>query len=233
MRKPLYQEAQQRLRDYILDHQLTPGAGLPPEGELANELGISRLSLREATKSLETLGVIKAVPGRGLYVSTFSFDAVVQQLPYSFGIGGHSLTELLQVREAIEGGLIVAVSTLMTEADLAELDGIVDEMAAAHARGETFAEVDRRFHVRLFAPLDNGLVTTLLELFWDLFHKLESELPAGDQHSVDVHRDILAAIRGGDARQMMRSVREHFGGIRRSLDARSSSASQENQAEDT
>src|SRR5690606_12619456 len=140
MRKPLYQEAQQRLRDYILDHDLSPGAALPPEAELAKELGISRLSLREATQSLETLGVVRAVAGRGLYVSEFSFAAVLQQLPYSFGIGGHSLMELLQVREAIERGLIVTVSGLMSEDDLAELDGIVDEMAAAYQRNETFAE---------------------------------------------------------------------------------------------
>ena len=220
MRKPLYQAAQQRLRDYILDHDLSPGAALPPEAELAKELGISRLSLREATKSLETLGVVQAVAGRGLYVSEFSFEAVLQQLPYSFGIGGHSLMELLQVREAIERGLIVAVSGLMSEDDLAELDGIVDEMASAYERNETFAEVDRRFHVRLFAPLENSLVTSLLELFWDLFHKLESELPPGDQHSVEVHREILASIRSGDPAQMTAAVDEHFGGIRRSLESR-------------
>ncbi|WP_165368299.1 FadR/GntR family transcriptional regulator [Phytoactinopolyspora endophytica] len=232
MRKPLYQEAQQRLRDYILDNDLRPGSGLPPESELAKELGISRLSLREATKSLETLGVVRAVAGRGLFVSEFSFDAVLQQLPYSFGIGGHSLMELLQVREAIEGGLIVAVSKLMSDADLAELDGIVSEMAAAYERHETFAEVDRRFHVRLFAPLDNSLVTALLELFWDLFHKLESELPPGDQHSVEVHWDILTAIRSGDPARMTATVHEHFGGIRRSLEARPGTSTDEAHTED-
>lgn len=218
MRRPLYQEAQERLRDYILQHDLGPGAALPPEGELAKELGISRLSLREATKSLEALGVMRALPGRGLFVSEFSFDAVLKHLPYSFGIGGHSLMELLQVREAIEGGLIVAVSTLVTDDDLAELDGIVEEMASARERHETFPEVDRRFHVRLFAPLDNGLVTALLELFWDLFHRLEAELHSADEHSVDVHRHILAALRSDEPTRMTAAVHDHFGGIRRSLE---------------
>ncbi|NED98881.1 FadR/GntR family transcriptional regulator [Phytoactinopolyspora halotolerans] len=217
MRRPLYQAAQQRLRDYIRDNDLRPGAALPAESDLADELGISRLSLREATKSLETLGVVRAVAGRGLFVSEFSFDAILQQLPYSFGIGGHSLIDLLQVREAIEGGLIVAVSKLVSDAELSELDALVEEMDAAHRRHQTFAEVDRRFHVRLFAPLENGLVTALLELFWDLFHRLESELPAGDHHSVEVHRDILAAIHSGDATRMTAAVHEHFSGIRKSL----------------
>jgi DNA-binding FadR family transcriptional regulator len=102
-------------------------------------------------------------------------------------------------------------------------EAIVDEMAAAHERQETFAEVDRRFHLRLFAPLENSLVTALLELFWDLFHKLERELPSADRHSVEVHREIVTAIRTGDARHMTEAVQEHFGGIRRSLDERSSS----------
>lgn len=220
MRKPLYQEAQQRLRDYILDNDLSPGAALPSEASLAAELEISRLSLREATKSLETLGVIRAVAGRGLFVSDFSFNAILEQLPYSHGIGGRSLTELLQVREAIEAGLIVAVAELMSEADLAHLDRIVDDMASAYERGVSFAEIDRTFHVRLYAPLDNGLVTMLIELFWNLFHKMEAELAPGDEHSVEVHRTILDAIRSGDTSRMTQAVQDHFGGIRDSLEGR-------------
>lgn len=217
MRTPLYREAQRRVRQYVLTHGLEPGDPLPPEGQLAQDLGISRLSLREATKSLETLGVIQSVPGRGLFVSAFTFDAILEQLPYSFGISGGSLAEVLQVREAIEGGLIVSLAELITESELTELDDLVNQMQQAHDRGESFAEIDRKFHVRLFAPLDNGLVTGLLELFWDLFHKLESELPAGDQHSVEVHRDILAALRSGAAEQLRSSVVDHFAGIRESL----------------
>lgn len=217
MRVPLYREAQSRLRSYIVERGLGPGDALPPEAELARDLGMSRLSLREATKSLETLGVVRAVAGKGLFVSEFSFDAILEQLPYGFDVGGAALAEVLQVREAIEGGLIVRAHAAMSAADFDVLDGIVAEMAEVWERGESLADIDRRFHLRLFAPLANSLVSALLELFWDLFHRLESELPPGDRHSVDVHRDIVSALRTADPAAMVAAMDAHFEGIRRAL----------------
>lgn len=217
MRTPLYLDAQRRLRDFILAEKLGPGDPLPAESRLAEELGISRLSLREATKSLQTLGILQARAGRGLFVSSFSFGPILEQLPYSAGVGGSSLAEVLQVREALETGLVVEVARRMSASELDALDALVAEMATAYAAGDSLADVDRRFHVTLFAPLGNPLLTGLIELFWDLFHKLEKELPAGDQHSVDVHRDLVAALRSGDPGQMTRAVSDHFEGIRQSL----------------
>lgn len=217
MRVPLYREAQGRLRAYIAEQGLGPGDALPPEAVLAAELGMSRLSLREATKSLETLGVVKAVAGKGLYVGAFSFEAILDQLPYGLDVEGAALAEVLAVREAMEGGLVVRAAAAMGDADLAELSAIVDEMAEAFAAGRSLADIDRRFHLRLFAPLGNGLVTALLELFWDLFHRLESELPPGDRHSVEVHRDIVAALRASTPAGLVRAVDAHFEGIRQAL----------------
>lgn len=217
MRTPLYRDAQRRLRHYVLSNGLKPGDALPPEGQLARELGISRLSLREATKSLESLGVVKAVAGKGLFVSAFTFEAILEQLPYSIGINGASLTELLQVREAMEAGLIAPVARLMTEDDLTELNEIVDAMKHTQSRDEPTAEIDRQFHLRLFEPLANGLVTSLIDLFWELFHSMEKELPPGDQHSVEVHRDILTAVRTQDPARMVMAVHDHFDGIREAL----------------
>jgi DNA-binding FadR family transcriptional regulator len=217
VRVPLYREAQGRLRAYIAARGLGSGDPLPPEAALAQELGMSRLSLREATKSLETLGVVKAVAGKGLYVGAFSFEAILDQLPYGLDVDGAALAEVLQVREAMEGGLVVRAAAATGESDLDDLSAIVDEMAVAWERGESLADIDRRFHLRLFAPLGNTLVTALLELFWDLFHRLESALPPGDRHSVDVHRAIVAALRADDPAQLVRAMDAHFDGIRRAL----------------
>ncbi|HEY6737477.1 MAG TPA: FCD domain-containing protein [Actinopolymorphaceae bacterium] len=224
MRRPLYREAQRRLRDYIAANGLVPGDALPPEGDMARKLGISRLSLREATKSLETLGVVKSVAGRGLFVGSFTLEPILEQLPYTFDLHEEALSEVLQVREAMECGLIVRAREAMTERDIADLEHILDEMSEACRRGDSTAEIDRRFHLRLFAPLENTLVIALLELFWELFHRLEREFPSGDQHSVDVHRGIVAALRSHDPSAMMRAMDAHFDGIRRSLDSRRSTA---------
>jgi DNA-binding FadR family transcriptional regulator len=85
-RRPIYREVQARLRECIQANNLRPGDRLPSEAVLAAELGVGRPSLREATKSLQTLGVIEAQHGNGLFVAPFSFHPVIEQLPYGLAL---------------------------------------------------------------------------------------------------------------------------------------------------
>ena len=65
-----------QLKSFIVDEKLMPGDRLPTESELAERFGVSRLSLREATKTLEFLGIIEARPGRGLTVGRVNLERV-------------------------------------------------------------------------------------------------------------------------------------------------------------
>ncbi|NEE03138.1 FadR/GntR family transcriptional regulator [Phytoactinopolyspora halotolerans] len=206
----MFRESQARLRAYIEDHGLAAGDALPPEGKLAEELGISRLSLREATRSLQTLGVIEARPGRGLFVSDFSFRPILEQLPYGLAVGGAALSEVLVVRQALEEGLIEVAAKHLGPDDWDELDALVDEMARCEADGEPVAPVDRAFHRRLYEPLGNRLVSSMIDLFWELLHRLSDSVPEipDRRHPADVHRRIVTALRAGDG--LTDAMRGHF-----------------------
>lgn len=218
--------AQQRLRQYIDDHDLRPGDPLPSEAKLAESLGISRISLREATRSLQALGVINAISGRGLFVSEFSFRPILEQLPYRAAIGGASLYEVLVVREALEEGLIEMVSKCLTPADLDDLTGIADEMERRELAGEPLGDLDKVFHQRLYQPLGNGLVSSLIDLFWELFHRLYASLPGEPGHPARVHKDIVAALAAGEG--MSEAMVAHFGHIRHRLEPLASSRHDQN-----
>ena len=146
-KSPIYREAQARLRDFITEAGLGPGDRLPPESALAERLGVSRLSLREATRSLQTLGVIEARHGNGLFVSAFSFRPLIEQLPYGLAATGTALEEILTAREAMEVGLMPAVARLNPQVELAECARLADEMTALEGRGKPITEVDKRFHL--------------------------------------------------------------------------------------
>ena len=105
-RVPLYRQAQEQLKEFIRHRNLVAGDPLPPEATLAGELGMSRLSLREATKSLESLGVLEARQGEGIFVRAFSFEPILDNLPYGLFVYGKSLRDLFQVRLGLEEGLI-------------------------------------------------------------------------------------------------------------------------------
>lgn len=208
--------AQKRLREYIDEHGLRPGDGLPSEGALAEELGISRISLREATRSLQTLGVIEARPGKGLFVSAFSFRPILDQLPYGLSVNGASLHEVLVVRETLEEGLLETAAERIGPDDLDELDALVDRME--RLAGRELADADKDFHLRLFRPLGNELLTHLIEIFWVLSDRLRGSglgAPAAS-HVAAIHRAIVTALRKGEgAREAMSA---HFDDIRARLE---------------
>lgn len=212
-----FRAAQERLRQYIDDHDLRPGDALPSEAKLAESLGISRISLREATRSLQSLGVIQARSGRGLFVSEFSFRPILEQLPYRVAVGGASLHEVLVVREALEEGLVEMVAKQLTPGDLDDLQAMVDEMERLERAGGSLNDIDKAFHARLYLPLENALVSSMIDTFWELFNRLYNSLP-GERaaHPARVHQDIVDALRAGVG--MSDAMVAHFSYIRHRLE---------------
>lgn len=216
-RGSIWREAQIRLRDFIREHGLRPGDRLPPEAVLAAELEVSRLSLREATRSLQTLGVIEARPGNGLYVAEFSFRPVIDQLPYGLVESGVALEELLTAREAMEAGLMPAVARLRAAEGpaLARCADLALEMTERERRGASFAELDREFHLSLYQTLGNPLVDNLIELFWELFVRLGDAIPGSPEGKRgEAHLAIVRALQDGDASLATLRMQEHFDDVR-------------------
>jgi DNA-binding FadR family transcriptional regulator len=214
-RSPIYLEAQARLRDFITETGLGPGDRLPPEAVLAQRLGVSRLSLREATRSLQTLGVIEARHGNGLFVSAFSFRPLIEQLPYGLAAAGTGLEEILMAREAMEVGLMPAVARLNPQVELAECARLADEMTALETRGEPITEVDKQFHLSLYRALGNPLVDNLIEVFWELFTRLGDSIPVPPEGGRGAaHLRIIQALQAGDAGGSIAAMQQHFDDIR-------------------
>lgn len=216
---PKYKVAQTKLRAYIADHGLVAGDQLPPEAELASAFGMSRLSLREAVKGLETVGVLKTLQGGGTYVQQFSFSPILENLPYAFQLTSRDLRNLLELRASLEEGLVFRASEWVRRRDLEDLRAIATRMGAATPGSDEMAELDRAFHRRLYEPLDNPLVTQLIDLFWEMFHRMHIETTVHPQPAAalaKLHLDIVEALTSG--RGVVESMTNHFEDIRRRLD---------------
>ena len=214
-RSPIYREAQVKLRDFIKSRDLGPGDRLPAEAVLAAELGVSRLSLREATRSLQTLGVIEAQHGNGLFVSSFSFRPLIEQLPYGLATTGMALEEILTAREAMEVGLMPAVARNPDADVLAECTRLAEKMAELEAAGQEIAEVDRAFHLLLYKGLQNPLVDNLIELFWEIFVRLGDAIPAPKEAGrAAVHLRIVEALQTGEPLEAVQRMQDHFNDVR-------------------
>ena len=102
----IHEEIQHRLKEYILANNLQAGAPLPSETQLAGQLGVSRAVVREALRSLESLGVIHSRRGAGRYVSQFNLDPVLQNLSYGMLFDVEDLQEIIDVRERLEASFL-------------------------------------------------------------------------------------------------------------------------------
>nr|WP_229925069.1 FadR/GntR family transcriptional regulator [Streptomyces sulfonofaciens] len=214
-------QIQREVTQLILDRKLKPGAPLPTETELMEDLGVSRNSVREALKALQALDIVEIRHGYGTYVGQASLTPLVDGLTFRtlslLGDDAHALGEILQVREVLEEGLIRRIAPSLTERDLDALEEIVVRMEAAGRENQPFPELDREFHERLYRALGNELVPQLLGAFWNVFHRVAgvrgwTEDPAPEV-TVRRHRDILTALRARDVEGAQRAMADHFRGI--------------------
>jgi len=217
----IFRAAQERIKEYILEHNLKPGDPLPTEQELARQLGIGRNSLREAMKSLGTIGVIETRHGLGSFVGHATLAPLIAGMAFnlvqSINHDTRTLRELLQLREILEVGLVGRATGQHTPEQLARLEELVLTMEQEATWGVIGAEADRAFHETLYEPLDNQIVTLLLRTFWDILAAVESQLPAAS-HSPEInarwHRAIVEAIRAEDSAAAVAAMEVQFIGAR-------------------
>lgn len=241
--------AQARLRalqadimNLILERELEAGDPLPTENELSAVLGVGRNTLRESLKVLQALGVIEIRHGFGMFVAPNNFDALADGLTFRGRLAlrhqGQDALQLVDVRQALESGLIARAMDLMTAERLAAVEESVLRMEALAGAGENFVEADAEFHRRLFEPLDNELLASLLGVFWKVYRRLHVELggvepgaaelravepgsvalgaaeEAGLLETAAVHRGIYEAVASGDKVLAAQRLNGHFDGMR-------------------
>lgn len=181
-----------RLRDMILAESLQPGDRLPTEAQLAERFGVSRLSLREATKMLEFLGVIRSKPGLGLSVGSIGIDRITEYLGFHQSFQSMSSDTLIETRVAIEVGVLPYVAAKMKkdrmiERTLTELNVAMRKNAHEHS---AWVELDVEFHRTLV--VESGLEPLLP--FGDLVRALFEKYRRSKLATIDIHAAMLQGM---------------------------------------
>lgn len=213
----LHHSVQLALKEYITASDLRPGDPLPAEGELARRLGVSRTSVREAVKALETVGVLETRRGSGVFVGTFSFDPLLEALPYGLMVDTHDLTDLLDVRGALEDAMVPRAIAAQTPEQLEQLGSVLRAMRELAEAGDPIDRPDRAFHRTLFEPIGNRVLLRLIDIFWESFHRAAVHVDLGNDQPLATWQDharIVEAFERRDVDEMRRSLDEHYHGIR-------------------
>lgn len=199
----LYRQIADQLRHLIDQHEFPVGSRLPPERELAEKLGVSRPSVREALIALEVEGRVRIRMGSGVYVVDPA-QAAAQTAGAGFPVEGPF--EVLAARRLVEGAVAAEVTGQATARQLAELAGILDQMEQAGLPAEQLIALDRAFHVEIATMLGNTvLVRCVGELFDQrmspYFRQLAQYFENEDswRSAAREHRAIHAALASRDS----------------------------------
>ena len=158
----LYQQIADRVRSLIQSGEFRDGSRLPPERDLAQQLGVSRPSLREALIALEIEGSVEIRMGSGVYVCSRSL-----RRPGIAGPMGESPVELMQARSVVEGSVIVLACMNASPEGLARVRDSIEGMRADIANGQDVMAHDREFHVRIAEMAGNSVLTALVTTLFD------------------------------------------------------------------
>lgn len=223
--RPRRHSAADQIKDYILTEGLQPGDTLPTESDLCELLDVSRSSVREAIRTLSTLGIVEVRHGFGTFVGTMSLEAMVETLVFrgvlAPGDDLRALREVLEVRQALDTAMADKITQSLAGTTNPQLHRLVNQMVEHAAQGRTFAAQDRAFHTELLAGIDNSLVGQLVAAFWDVHSavvpKLGLTLPSALTETAQAHRAMLDAAERGDAEAFRASVVEHYAPVERAL----------------
>ncbi len=163
-----------QIRDALLDKKLNPGDRLPPEGELSELFGLSRGSVRQAMKSLETLGVITIRPGDGTYVNKEVSENHLNPLVFALLISSPSIKEITDTRYALERDVLELVmeDEELTAAVIPKLEENLQmhrQLLDRKASTEELVKNDQNFHKILTAGCNNTVLKTIYDYVLDSF----------------------------------------------------------------
>lgn len=157
-------EAIGKIKDMIVSGELGPGDRLPREADLAERLGLSRSSLREAVRALSLIRVLDVRQGDGTYVTSLEPGLLLEGISTAVElVQGDTLLEVIELRRLVEPVATGLAAGRITAGQLAEVKGHLDAMAEARDDVERLIRHDAAFHRAVIAATGNQTLTTLLE----------------------------------------------------------------------
>jgi DNA-binding FadR family transcriptional regulator len=213
----LYKAVCDYIKKYILENNLRPGDPLPPEGQLADDLGVGHSSVREAVKSLQSLGIIEVRRGNGLFVRELNFDPMLETFLFGLQFNPETMAELLQVRIWLEVAVIGDVVEHIQSGELQKLEVILNKWEQRVQAGEEYADLDESFHQTIYGVINNPTLMKLFSVFWIVFVSLENQVThdPDPQEVLDSHRSILEAIKAHDSALTRKRLTQHFDSIKK------------------
>jgi GntR family transcriptional repressor for pyruvate dehydrogenase complex len=214
----IYEEIVRQIRTLISEGKLKSGDRLPPERELAERFKVSRPSVREALRTLESMGLIEIRLGEGTFIRGISVDSLVEPLALVILTQRAAVGELFEARRLLEPPIAALAARRSTKDEIQEMERILEEQAREITAGRTGLAQDAAFHAAIASSTHNRAITRIVHALIDLLTQSREEslqIPGRATRSHQDHRRTLKAIQRRDSASAERAMLDHLVAVER------------------
>ncbi len=213
----IYEVVISQLKAKIVSGELGPGDLLPPEKNLAEKMGVSRASIREALKVLEFMGLIESKPGGGTSISYVHSDLLIEKLnSISLCQNDTALLDLMELREVLEPKIVELAVARGTDSELAEIEQLLEKVDGS--LDEAFnSQADAMFHMAIARASHNIFFIRLMETALAMLKETRTRtlsLHRRKEVILEEHREILKNLKKRDKLNAIKAIRTHLKRIR-------------------
>ena len=217
----LYESVIEQIMDLIKNNELKPGDKLPPERELAEKLSISRGSLREAFRVLESRGLIKSKPGGGRYIREIRKNGHNSTENIILSLEKSSILELLEAREMFEVKIAEITAQRVTPEDIKSIEKALNKMNEEEGlKDDKKTESDTEFHLAIASASHNFVFVNIIKLHLDLLRNTREktqQIPGRREERWREHQAILQAIKEHNSKKAGEAMLKHLRNVREVL----------------
>ena len=217
----LYESVIEQIMNLIKNEELKPGDQLPPERELADKLSISRGSLREAFRVLESRGIIKSKAGGGRFIREIKTDTFNHAENIILNLEKASILELLEAREIFEVKIAELAAQRATREDVLLIEKVLNEKYKEEKVEDKEKMLsDTEFHLAVSKAAHNYFFTEFVKLHLDLLRETRGktwQIPGRKKEQQLEHLNIYNAIKDNNSKKASAAMYIHLKNVRRAI----------------
>jgi GntR family transcriptional repressor for pyruvate dehydrogenase complex len=209
----IHEEVVSQIHELIKEGKFKAGDQLPSERELAETFQVSRTSVREALRALETEGLIISRTGTGNFVADLPIESLVAPLAKLLIEEKNALAGIFELRKLIEPQIASLAAERATPRDIERMKRLLEKQREQVQSGATGVDADSEFHFAIGQATQNHAIEKLVSgLLQVLSHSREESLqtPGRRQASIDSHRAIIIAIENHDQEEARAAMAHHI-----------------------
>lgn len=218
----VYDQVIEQIKSKIKSGEIKKGDRLASEREMAESIGVSRASVREAIRALEVVGLVESKHGAGNYIKTNFDNSLFEPLSVMFMLQESSVKEMYDLRETLELQCAKLSAENIEDNELALLTAIVDRMYIAGSEEESL-ELDIKFHYLIAKASRNVLLINVLDVISQLMDEFIQKSRMQILHEgntkeslLEIHENLLRALKCRDESKVCNAMKDHFNLIRKS-----------------